>query len=204
MLQKLLQIKIESRDGNCGHSPLCRLQKYILLFHLKEHQSVLLHSEAERLLVLVLRITLADGFLLLSLLFQPLRESDHQHTVGLISVTCCYPHFGDGLFYVRMPTGDDQKLRREHDPRTGAESEAGNDYLEEKIFITSWQEAHTIVDDAVKKGDRSVSIYISPDGGMSISVYPWPDEESLRTAYEQGKISYNDYRAKLGLPMIKT
>ncbi len=64
MRQKLLQIKIESRDGNCGHSPLCRLQKYILLFYLKEHQSVLLHSEAERLLVLVLRITLADGFLL--------------------------------------------------------------------------------------------------------------------------------------------
>lgn len=76
--------------------------------------------------------------------------------------------------------------------------------MEEKIFIASWQEAHTIVDDAVKKGDRSVSIYISPDRGMSISVYPWPDEESLRTAYEQGKISYNDYRAKLGLPMIKT
>jgi hypothetical protein len=39
---------------------------------------------------------------------------------------------------------------------------------------------------------------------MSISIYPWPDEESLRVAYEQGKISYNDYRAKLGLPMIKT
>lgn len=88
MRQKLLQIKIESRDGNCGHSPLCRLQKYILLFHLKEHQSVLLHSEAERLLVLVLRITLADGFLLLSLLFQRLKESDHQHTVDPISVEC--------------------------------------------------------------------------------------------------------------------
>ena len=75
--------------------------------------------------------------------------------------------------------------------------------MEQKNFITSWQEAHAIVDDAMAKSDRSVSIYISPDGGMSISVYPWPDEESLRTAYEQGKISYNDYRAKLGLPMIK-
>ena len=30
--------------------------------------------------------------------------------------------------------------------------------MEEKIFIASWQEAHTIVDDAVKKGDRSVSM----------------------------------------------
>ena len=54
------------------------------------------------------------------------------------------------------------------------------------------------------KGDRSVSIYISPDGGMSISVFPWPDEETLRVAYEQGKISYNDYRLKLGLGMVKT
>lgn len=75
--------------------------------------------------------------------------------------------------------------------------------MEEKIFITSWQEAHTIIDDAVKKGDRSVSIYISPDGGMSISVYPWPDEETLRAAYEQGKISYNDYRTKIGLCAVK-
>lgn len=74
---------------------------------------------------------------------------------------------------------------------------------EEKIFIASWQEAHTIVDDAMKKGDRSVSIYISPNGGMSISVYPWPDEETLRAAYEQGKISYNDYRTKIGLCAVK-
>lgn len=75
--------------------------------------------------------------------------------------------------------------------------------MEKDTFITSWQEAHTIVDDAMAKGDRSVSIYISPDGGMSITVLPWPDEESLRTAYEQGKISYNDYRAKLGFDPVE-
>lgn len=74
--------------------------------------------------------------------------------------------------------------------------------MENLNFITSWQEAHTIVDDAMKKGDRSVSIYISPDSGMSVSVFPWPDEEMLRAAYEQGKISYNDYRMRLGLPPI--
>lgn len=45
-------------------------------------------------------------------------------------VACGHPCSGDGLFYVRMPAGNDQKLRREHDARTGAESEAGNDYLE--------------------------------------------------------------------------
>lgn len=44
--------------------------------------------------------------------------------------------------------------------------------MEQKNFITSWQEAHAIIDEAMTKGDR-------------------------------GKISYNDYRAKLGLPMIK-
>lgn len=46
--------------------------------------------------------------------------------------------------------------------------------MENSKFITSWQEVHTIVDDAMAKGDRSVSIYISPDGGMSISVFPCP------------------------------
>ena len=71
-------------------------------------------------------------------------------------------------------------------------------------FITSWQEVHTIVDDAMAKGNRSVSIYISPDGGMSVSVFPWPDEETLRKAYEQGKITYNDYRKKLGLDPTET
>lgn len=75
--------------------------------------------------------------------------------------------------------------------------------MENNKFITSWQEVHTIVDDAMAKGDRSVSIYISPDGGMSVSVFPWPDEETLRTAYEQGKISYNDYRSKLGLSLVR-
>lgn len=75
--------------------------------------------------------------------------------------------------------------------------------MENSKFITSWQEVHTIVDDAMAKGDRSVTIYISPDGGMSITVFPWPDEETLRAAYEQGKISYNDYRTKLGLSLVR-
>jgi len=75
--------------------------------------------------------------------------------------------------------------------------------MEKKDPIIFWNEVHTIVDEAMEKRDRSVSIYISPDGGMSVSTYPWPDEETLRTAYVEGKISYNDYRAKLGLPLVK-
>lgn len=69
--------------------------------------------------------------------------------------------------------------------------------MEKSNFITSWQEVHTIVDDAMSKGNRSVSIYISPDGGMSISVSPWPDEESLRVAYEQGKKCSSYYGRRL-------
>ncbi len=75
--------------------------------------------------------------------------------------------------------------------------------MDKNKLITCWQEIHTIVDEAMEKGDRSVCIYISPDGGMSINVFPWPSEESLRGAYEQGKISYNDYRMKLGLPIVR-
>lgn len=51
--------------------------------------------------------------------------------------------------------------------------------MERRDFISFWNEAHTIIDDAIEKRDRSVAIYISPDGGMTLNVYPWPDEESL-------------------------
>lgn len=68
--------------------------------------------------------------------------------------------------------------------------------MERRDFISFWNEAHTIIDDAVEKRDRSVAIYISPDSGMTLNVYPWPDEESLREALERGKITYNDYRKK--------
>ncbi|MFR3483872.1 MAG: hypothetical protein ACLTXL_10490 [Clostridia bacterium] len=58
-------------------------------------------------------------------------------------------------------------------------------------------------DDAMAKGDRTVTIYISPDGGMSISVFPWPDEESLRVAYERGKslqrLSRTGFSSRLNL-----
>lgn len=70
-------------------------------------------------------------------------------------------------------------------------------------FTTFWQEVHTIVDEVMKNGNMSVAIYISPDGGISVNVAPWVDEETLWGAHEQGKISYNDYREILGLPPVK-
>lgn len=70
-------------------------------------------------------------------------------------------------------------------------------------FITSWQEIHTIINEALEKRDRSVSIYVSSDGGLSVTVNPWPDYEDLYNMYREGEISFDDFRMKVGLTMIK-
>lgn len=70
-------------------------------------------------------------------------------------------------------------------------------------FIISWQEIHTIINEALEKRDRSVWIYVSPDGGLSVTVNPWPDYEDLYNMYREGKISFNDFRMKVGLTTIK-
>ena len=62
---------------------------------------------------------------------------------------------------------------------------------------------HAIIDEAMAARDRSVSIYISPDGGVSVSVFPWPVEETLLDMRANGQISYNDYRTRLGLSPMK-
>lgn len=43
----------------------------------------------------------------------------------------------------------------------------------------------------------------STDGGISVSVFPWPDEETLRNMRAGGLISHNDYRTRLGLSPMK-
>ena len=45
--------------------------------------------------------------------------------------------------------------------------------------INIWNEIHTIIDDAMKKRDRYVSINIFPNTGVSVSIYPWPEDEDL-------------------------
>lgn len=62
---------------------------------------------------------------------------------------------------------------------------------------------HTLIDEAVEKRNRSVSLYFNPNGGSSVSVYPWPDWEDLYQLYQDGKITFTDFRVKAGLPMIK-
>lgn len=62
---------------------------------------------------------------------------------------------------------------------------------------------HALIDDAMRKRDRSVVIYIHPENGMSVSVYPRPDVDDLWTLYEDGRITANEFRAKMNLPMVK-
>lgn len=60
-----------------------------------------------------------------------------------------------------------------------------------------------LIDKVMAARDRSVSIYISPNDGVSVSVFPWPDEETLRNMRASGLISHNDYRTRLGLSPMK-
>lgn len=75
--------------------------------------------------------------------------------------------------------------------------------MDQRNFIASWESIHTIIDEALENRDRSVSIYISPDNGMSVNVYPWPSPEDLYDMYQQGKITFTDFRTKAGLPMMR-
>ena len=80
-------------------------------------------------------------------------------------------------------------------------------YLQAQRFVQieemDEKKIHSIIDEAMAARDRSVSIYISPDGGVSVSVFPWPDEETLRNMRASGLISHNDYRTRLGLSPMK-
>lgn len=47
--------------------------------------------------------------------------------------------------------------------------------MKAKFLDTCWNEVHRIIDEAMAKRDRTVTIYISPDGGMSVNLSPWPE-----------------------------
>lgn len=75
--------------------------------------------------------------------------------------------------------------------------------MESRDFISFWQEVHTLIDDAMEKRDRSVSLYFNPENGMSVNVYPWPDGEDLYQMYKDGQITASDFRMKMGLTEVK-
>ena len=76
-------------------------------------------------------------------------------------------------------------------------------YPKNLISGLDWEQVHKIIDDAMKKRDRTVSIYINPDGGMSVNCYPWPDADELYEQYQKGRITANDFRLKMGLPPMR-
>ena len=45
--------------------------------------------------------------------------------------------------------------------------------------ILFWEEAHTIIDEAVEKRDRSILITYNPETGFGMGIYPWPDFDAL-------------------------
>ena len=75
--------------------------------------------------------------------------------------------------------------------------------MDNKDFITCWQETHTIIDEAMEKRDRTVSIFFNPGTGFSVNVSPWPDADELYEQYKKGRITANDFRVKMGLPSVK-
>lgn len=44
-------------------------------------------------------------------------------------------------------------------------------------LITTWDKIHEIIDKAMEKHDRWVSITLMPEGMLSVNVYPWSLEE---------------------------
>lgn len=86
------------------------------------------------------------------------------------------------------------------------ESEACEKRLEAngRDYIQFWEEAHTIIDEALEKRDRSVSVFLHPEYGLSLAVHPWPepDFEELHRKYTDGKITANDFRRIFGLAPI--
>lgn len=59
---------------------------------------------------------------------------------------------------------------------------------------------HELIDDAMQKRDRSIVIYIHPENGMNVNIYPWPNVNDLRELYEDGRITANEFRVKMNLP----
>ena len=44
-------------------------------------------------------------------------------------------------------------------------------------LITTWDKIHEIVDEAMEKHDRWVTINLMPEGMLTVNVYPWSLEE---------------------------
>lgn len=66
-----------------------------------------------------------------------------------------------------------------------------------------WDKIREMINDAMEKRDRTISVYFNPETRMSLNVYPWPDADDLYDMYQKGRITANDFRAKMCLPAVK-
>lgn len=74
---------------------------------------------------------------------------------------------------------------------------------EESNYDIPWDKIREMIDDAMAKRDRTISLYFNPDTGFSLNVYPWPDADELYEQYRKGRITANDFREKMGLARVK-
>lgn len=73
----------------------------------------------------------------------------------------------------------------------------------QKLCNEQWERMAKIVEEAVQKRDRMVTIFFSPETGMNVSVTPWPDTEEMTRLRTVGLISENDFRRGIGLSPIR-
>lgn len=66
-----------------------------------------------------------------------------------------------------------------------------------------WEEVRKLINDAMEKRDRTISVSFSQEAGLSIFTHPWPDFDDLYEQYEKGRITANDFRVAMGLPAVK-
>lgn len=120
-----------------------------------------------------------------------------------VKIVTTLRHFGETLLLVRA---DGTPLSYYVDSKAVKSiigKERRENIMESRDFITCWQEVHTIIDDAMEKRDRTVSIFFNPVTGMSVTVHPWPDADELWDMYQDGKITANEFREKMGLPRVE-
>lgn len=73
----------------------------------------------------------------------------------------------------------------------------------QKRYNEQWERMAKIVEEAVQKRDRTVSIFFRPETGLSLSIYPWPDVEELERMHALGRITTNQFRRAVGLAPIR-
>lgn len=76
-------------------------------------------------------------------------------------------------------------------------------YPKNCISGLDWEQVHKMISDAMENRDREIHLYLNPENGLSVNVYPWPDADELYEQYKKGRITAHDFRLKMGLPPMR-